>query len=274
MKNVQVKDFLIGKGQPLTFVTGPCVIENEAHTLRCAEAICKMFEGKKANVIFKACYDKANRTSIHSFRGPGIEEGLRILQKVKENFDVPVISDIHTPDEAPIAANVLDVVQIPAFLCRQTDLIVAAAKTGKPLLIKKGQFVAPWDMENVVHKAQECGNEQIILADRGTCFGYNMLISDMRAIPIMQQLGYPVCFDASHSVQRPGGQKSSSGGDRQYIPTLARAAVAAGCDVVFIESHPNPAEAKSDGPIVYPLDQLEALVDALISIHEVVQPLL
>jgi 2-dehydro-3-deoxyphosphooctonate aldolase (KDO 8-P synthase) len=268
---VGVKNFLIGKGHPLTIISGPCVIENESHTLSCAEKLKEITSKLRVNFIFKACYDKANRSSVNSFRGPGIEEGLRILQRVKSEFDLPVVSDIHMPDEAPIAAEVCDLLQIPAFLCRQTDLIIAAAKTGKPLHIKKGQFLAPWDMANVIEKAVACGNHKIILADRGTCFGYNNLVSDMRSIPLMQRYGYPVCYDATHSVQLPGGRGDSSGGDRDLMPALARAAIAAGADLLFIESHPDPQQAKSDSAVVYPLDKLSELLTVLVDIYECIR---
>ena len=270
-RTVAVKDFLIGKGQPLTVISGPCVIESESHTLACAEKLKKIAEKLPINFIFKACYDKANRSSVNSFRGPGMAEGLRILQKVKSEFDLPVISDIHAPDEAPIVADVCDLLQIPAFLCRQTDLIVAAAKTGKPLHIKKGQFLAPWDMRNVIDKAVACGNHNIILVDRGTCFGYNNLVSDMRSIPLMQAYGYPVCYDVTHSVQLPGGRGDSSGGNPDLIPVLAKAAIASGADLFFIESHPHPAEAKSDSAVVYPLDKLSELLKVLVDIYECVR---
>lgn len=268
---VKIRDFLIGKEQPLTIISGPCVIESESHTLFCAEKLGEMMRKLNVNFIFKASYDKANRSSKSSFRGPGIEEGLKILEKVKTELGLPVISDVHTPEEAVEAAKVLDVLQIPAFLCRQTDLIEACARTQKPLHVKKGQFVAPHDMGNVVQKIVSEGNEQIILCDRGTSFGYNNLVSDMRAIPIMQRFGYPVSFDATHSVQLPGGNGSTSSGQPEFIPILARAAVAAGCDAVFIETHPNPKEAKSDRDTVYPLEQLFDLVEQLVAIYEVIQ---
>lgn len=271
MHDVQVKDFLIGKGQPLTIISGPCVIEGESHTLYCAEALAKMMQAFPVNFIFKASYDKANRTSIHSFRGPGLEEGLRILEKVKKELGLPVLSDIHTPEEADAAKDVCDVLQVPAFLCRQTDLIVACAKTQKPIQIKKGQFVAPHDMGNLVEKMLACGNNKIILCDRGTSFGYNNLVSDMRAIPIMQKFGYPVCFDATHSVQLPGGSGTSSGGQREFILPLARAAVAAGCQAVFIESHPEPDQAKSDSASVFPLQEMPKLLEQLTTIYAAVQ---
>jgi 2-dehydro-3-deoxyphosphooctonate aldolase (KDO 8-P synthase) len=268
---VAVKDFFVGHGQPLTIISGPCVIEDEEHTLRCADILKKMLSRLPVQFIFKASYDKANRSSIHSFRGPGPDEGLRILEKVKKEFDVPVLTDIHSPEEAKIAAPICDILQIPAFLCRQTDLIVAAAKTGNVIHAKKGQFMAPWEMGNVVEKIKECGNQKIILADRGTSFGYNNLVSDMRAIPIMKNFGFPVSFDASHSTQFPGGNGTSSGGDRKFIPTLAKAAVASGCDVIFIESHTNPQEAKSDSSTVFPLTELSKLIEVLVALYEIVK---
>ena len=271
MHKVPVKDFFIGEDEPLTIISGPCVIESEEHTLACCEELVKITQKHNVQFIFKASYDKANRSSINSFRGPGIQEGLRILEKVKRTFNVPVLSDIHTPEEAPVAAEVLDVLQIPAFLCRQTDLIVACAETQKPIHIKKGQFVAPQDMGNVVDKIVSCGNNKIILVDRGTSFGYNNLVADMRAIPIMKEFGFPVSFDASHSIQLPGAQGNQSGGQSQFTPTLAKAAVAAGCQVVFLETHPKPKEAKSDSASVYPLEKLSELLKSLVAIHEVVK---
>jgi len=268
---VKVKDFFVGKGQPLTIISGPCVIENEEHTLRCAEILKKMLSKLPVQFIFKASYDKANRSSIHSFRGPGCEEGLRILEKVKNEFDVPVLTDIHTPEEAKHAKDVVDVLQIPAFLCRQTDLIVACAQTGKVVHAKKGQFMAPQEMENVAQKIQASGNNNIILVDRGTSFGYNNLVSDMRAIPIMKSFGFPVTFDASHSTQFPGGNKTSTGGDRKFIPTLAKAAVAAGADAIFIESHTSPQDALSDSATIFPLAELQKLVEILHALYETVQ---
>ena len=270
MHKVPVSTFLIGKGEPLTIISGPCVIESLDHTLACAKTLAQMMRQFPVNFVFKACYDKANRSSSASFRGVGLEEGLKILERVKKEFGIPVISDVHTPEEAERAKGVLDILQIPAFLCRQTDLVLACAATQKPIHVKKGQFMAPWDMKNVVDKILSCGNKNIILVDRGTCFGYNNLVSDMRSIPIMQQLGFPVCFDASHSVQLPGSQGSSTGGERKYIPTLAKAAVSAGCQAIYIESHDNPAAAKSDSPIVYPLSELPTLVKTLVNLYDVV----
>ena len=271
MKTVKVKDFLIGKGQPLAVMSGPCVIESEEHALSTAETLASICSKLNIPLIYKSSYDKANRSAGASFRGPGIEEGLRILEKIKKEFRLPVITDVHSPEEAREAGKICDVIQIPAFLCRQTDLILAAGETGAVVAVKKGQFMAPWDMKNVVEKLLSTGNDQIILTDRGTSFGYNNLVSDMRAIPIMQKLGFPVCFDASHSVQLPGGHGTSSGGQREFIPTLARASVAAGCDCLFIESHPNPIAAKSDKDAVYPFSELPTLLQQLKQLHELVQ---
>ncbi len=268
MQHVPVGNFLIGPGQPLTLISGPCVIESEEHTLRCAEELQKLASAHNIQFVFKASYDKANRSSATSFRGPGIEEGLRILQKVKEEFGLPVTSDIHSPEEAKIAAQVCDIIQVPAFLSRQTDLIIAAGESGVVVNVKKGQFLSPWDMKNVVEKLLSTGNSKIILTDRGTSFGYNNLVSDFRGIPVMQSFGFPVCFDASHSTQLPGGLGSASGGQREFIPTLSKAAVAAGCNVLFIESHPTPATAKSDAATVLSFDSLKALLPILERLYE------
>jgi 2-dehydro-3-deoxyphosphooctonate aldolase (KDO 8-P synthase) len=272
MKNVQVKDFLIGKNQPLAVISGPCVIESLDHALSSAEELARIFQNQQGvNYIYKSSYDKANRSAHSSFRGPGLQEGLRILERVKKTFNIPILTDVHSPEEAKAAAEICDILQIPAFLCRQTDLIEAAAKTGAVINVKKGQFMAPWDMQNVVEKILAVGNDKIILTDRGTTLGYNNLVSDMRAIPIMQQCGFPVCFDASHSVQIPGGNGSSSGGQRAFIPTLSRSAIAAGCNCLFIESHPNPSLAKSDKDSVYPFSELPQLLSELHQLYCLVQ---
>lgn len=270
MSVITVRDLHVGKGQKLTFIVGPCVIESEEETLRSAAFFKELFFKRNLQLIFKASYDKANRSSIHSFRGPGLEEGLRILQRVQAEFDLPVLTDVHSPEEAKIAGSICDVIQIPAFLCRQTDLIAAAAEAPAAINIKKGQFLAPWDMKNVVDKFLSVGNRRLILTDRGTSFGYNNLVSDMRSIPIMQRFGFPVCFDATHSVQLPGGLGASSGGEREFIPTLAKAAVAAGCDAIFIESHRDPSIAKSDASSVLPWKDLGPLLDQLEQIYQVV----
>ena len=271
MKHVQIKSFSIGLKNPLALICGPCVIEGEREALKAAEMIKEALDGLPISLIYKSSYDKANRTSAKSFRGPGLEEGLRILQKVKDAFDLPVLSDVHNEEEIGPAAKVCDIIQIPAFLCRQTDLVFAAGKSGAAVNVKKGQFVAPWDMKNVVEKLLDAGCERIILTDRGTSFGYNNLVADMRSIPIMQQFGFPVCFDASHSVQLPGGNGVSSSGQREFIPTLAKAAIAAGANCLFIEAHPNPSEAKSDRDSVFPLRSLRELVEEILPIYHHVQ---
>ncbi|VHO04010.1 3-deoxy-8-phosphooctulonate synthase [Candidatus Rhabdochlamydia sp. T3358] len=272
MKTIKIKNFCIGKNQPLTIICGPCVIESEDHALFCAEQLVNIFKGfPELNFIFKSSYDKANRSAHSSFRGPGIQKGLEILAKIQQIFDLPVLTDIHSSEEAIEAAKVVEIIQIPAFLCRQTDLIVAAAQTGAILNIKKGQFMSPWDMQNVINKILISGNDRIILTDRGTSFGYNNLVSDMRAIPIMQEMGYPTCYDASHSVQLPGGLGNASGGQRQFIPPLAQAAIAAGANCLFIEAHPNPIEAKSDKESVLAFDMLPKLLSTVSQIYEVVQ---
>ena len=271
MLDIDLKEFKIGKGQPLALMSGPCVIESEELALSTAEFLKKLCLELGINLIYKSSYDKANRSSFTSPRGPGLEKGLRILEKVKKEFNIPVLTDVHSPEEAIAAASVCDIIQIPAFLCRQTDLIFAAASTGAVVNVKKGQFMAPWDMKNVVDKIQSAGNQRIILTDRGTSFGYNNLVSDMRAIPIMQKFGFPVFFDATHSVQLPGGHGTSSSGQREFIPTLSKAAIAAGCNGLFMESHPNPKEALSDKDSVIPFSQLPALLKTLKRIYAILQ---
>ncbi len=261
----------MGGGNPLVRVAGPGGCESEEASLRHAEQLQKICGEIGMGFIFKSSYDKANRTSINSFRGPGIEEGLRILAKVKATFGVPVLSDIHSIEQVAPAAEVLDVLQIPAFLCRQTDLVVAAARTGKVVNVKKGQFLAPWDMRNVVGKVLEAGNQNIVLTERGASFGYNNLVVDMRSFPTMRSYGYPVVFDATHSVQLPGGKGDSSGGQREFVETLSRAAVATGIDGIFMEVHEDPAKALCDGPNSIPLDELSALLKRLQAIDEIVR---
>lgn len=258
-----------GEGQALLLIAGPCVIEDYETSIRIASFLKKITDDAGVPFIFKASYDKANRTSISSFRGPGKEEGLKILKSIKDELGVKIISDVHSPYEVEKAAEVLDVIQIPAFLCRQTDLIVEAARSKKTLNIKKGQFLAPWDMKNIVEKARSAGNNNIMLTERGSCFGYNNLTVDFRGINIMQQTACPVIFDATHSVQLPGGQGTSSGGQREYAPVLARAAVAAGADGVFIEVHENPDKALCDGPNSLDFKMMEALLPQLIAIKAI-----
>lgn len=268
-RQVPIKDYFIGEGHQLAIMSGPCVIESELHAFKAAEELKKIFSDAGIRLIFKCSYDKANRSSLHTFRGPGIVEGLRILQRIKNELDLPVVTDVHTIEEAIKAGGVCDIIQIPAFLCRQTDLLVAAASTKAVVNIKKGQFMAPWDMQNAVEKVKESGNPNVILIDRGTCFGYNNLVSDMRSIPIMQKAGVPVCFDATHSVQLPGGNGASSGGQREFVALLAKAAVAAGADLLFMESHPDPANAKSDKDSVIAFSELPLLLKKLKRLHEV-----
>jgi len=273
MNSFQVGDVTIGGGA-LFFIAGPCVIESEAHALKMAEAIAAVAREKKLPYIFKASYDKANRTSIRSFRGPGLEEGLRILRKVRETVKVPVLTDVHEAADVPRAAEAVDVLQIPAFLCRQTDLLVAAGKSGRVVNIKKGQFVSPWDMRHAVEKVHQAGGERVFLTERGASFGYNNLVVDMRSLAIMRQFA-PVVFDATHSVQLPSaaGEDSvaASGGQPEFIPLLARAAVAAGVDGVFVEVHDNPAQAKSDGANALDLKFLPDVIDQLIAVHNALQ---
>jgi len=271
MESVQIQNFSIGFGEPLTIISGPCVIEGEEACLQAAATLKEMFAESGINFIFKSSYDKANRSSIDSYRGPGLDEGLRILQRVKDELGLPVVTDVHSPEEARAVGEVCDLIQIPAFLCRQTDLLVAAAQTGKPVSVKKGQFMSPWDMKNVVDKLTNQGNRQVMLVDRGTTFGYNNLVSDMRAIPVMQGFGFPVCFDATHSVQLPGGQGDSSGGQREFIVPLARAAIAVGAVALFMESHSNPSEGKSDAASMLSFEQLEVALPKLRRLYERVQ---
>jgi 2-dehydro-3-deoxyphosphooctonate aldolase (KDO 8-P synthase) len=270
-KALRIGAITIGEDNPLTLIAGPCVIEGEELVLAIARTLRETAQDLGIPFIFKASYDKANRTSISSPRGPGLTEGLKILERVKEEVKVPVLSDVHSVNEVPQAAEVLDVLQIPAFLCRQTDLVVAAAKTGKPINVKKGQFLAPWDMAHVVEKITSTGNEQIFLTERGTTFGYNNLVNDMKALPLMRGLGYPFIYDATHSVQLPGGAGKASGGNREFVTHLARAAVGAGVDGVFLEVHPNPEQALSDGANSLELDALVPLLKQLMAIDRIVK---
>ena len=265
---VNAGNISIGQELPLVLISGPCVIENYEMTFKIASFLKELTDQLHIPFIFKASYDKANRTSLHSFRGPGLTEGLKILRRIKSELDLVIISDVHRIAEIADAAQVLDIIQVPAFLCRQTDLIIEIAKTGKPLNIKKGQFLAPWDIINVVEKANSAGNRQILITERGTMFGYNNLVVDFRGIKIMQDTGWPVIFDATHSIQLPGGAGKSSGGQREFASTLASAAVAAGADGVFMEVHPDPDNALSDGPNSLKLDGLYELLSRLKSIRQ------
>jgi 2-dehydro-3-deoxyphosphooctonate aldolase (KDO 8-P synthase) len=264
-RHIKVGNLTIGNDLPLTLIAGPCALESRAHALEMSAALVEMTTRLGIGLIYKSSFDKANRTSLGSNRGMGIEESLPILAEVRETYGCPVITDVHLPDHCAAVAEAVDVLQIPAFLCRQTDLVVAAARTGKALNIKKGQFLAPLDMTNVLAKATESGNDNVMLCERGTSFGYNTLVSDMRSLPIMAETGYPVVFDATHSVQQPGGQGGTSGGEREYVPVLARAAIAIGVAAVFMETHQDPDTAPSDGPNMLPLDQMEAVLKRLMA---------
>lgn len=264
--SVDIADWSIGRGAPLALIAGPCVIESRDHSLRMADSIATICRRLKIPYVFKASFDKANRTSIDSFRGPGLEDGLRILADVHKSIGVPVLSDIHEPIQAGAAGEVLDVLQIPAFLCRQTDLLIAAARTGKVVNIKKGQFMGPDQMRPAVEKVRETGNPRVLLTERGTFFGYGRLVNDMTGIELMQELA-PVVFDATHSCQLPGGAGAQSGGLRRFVPLLARAAVAAGCDALFLEVHDKPDQARSDAATVWPLERLEPLLTACLRVR-------
>jgi len=270
---VKLCGFDVGLNQPFFLIAGPCVIENESMTMSVAEQLKETTSSLGINFIFKSSFDKANRSSNNTFRGHGIEEGLRILEKVKKEFDLPVLTDVHTEDQVKSVAEVVDVLQTPAFLCRQTDFIHAVAKSGKPVNIKKGQFLAPQDMSMVVKKAKEAngGVDNIMVCERGVSFGYNTLVSDMRSLSIMRDTNCPVVFDATHSVQQPGGQGDRSGGQSEFVPLLARAAMAVGISGIFMETHPNPSEALSDGPNAVPLDNMKDLLKTLQGIDHLVK---
>jgi 2-dehydro-3-deoxyphosphooctonate aldolase (KDO 8-P synthase) len=273
MRTVEINGLRVGAGLTHLIIAGPCVIEDTGLVLETATELKRITTDLKLSFIFKASYDKANRSSGTSFRGPGLKEGLAVLAKVKETVGVPVLSDVHTSEEATAAGKVLDVLQIPAFLCRQTDLLLAAARTGRVVNVKKGQFLAPWDMANIVQKIETTGNHRLLLTERGASFGYNNLVTDFRALPIMRRLGYPVIFDATHSVQLPGGAGTKSSGQREFIAPLARAAVAAGCEGLFMEVHPDPDNALSDGPNMVPLAQVRALLEQIVRIAAAVGPI-
>jgi len=267
MRAVEFAGRRCGGGAPLLWIAGPCVIESRDHTLGVARDLARLADRLGVPVVFKASFDKANRSSGKSFRGLGMDAGLRVLADVKTETGLPVTTDVHESVQVPAVAEVVDLLQVPAFLARQTDLLVAAARSGRAVNVKKGQFMAPWDMRNVVAKMDEAGNPNLLLTERGTTFGYGNLVNDMRAIPWMQDLGRPVIFDATHSVQTPGSQGDRTGGDRRMVPYLARAAVAAGCDGVFVETHPNPDAAPSDGPNMIPLAELPALIGQCLRIR-------
>lgn len=268
---IKIADIKIGRGRPLVLIAGPCVIESEKAALYHAEELLDIASRLNIPLIYKSSYDKANRTSIDSFRGPGLTKGLNILKKIRQRFGLAVLSDVHCRSDIEEAAGVLDIIQIPAFLCRQTDLLLSAAETGKPVNVKKGQFMAPWDMKHVIEKIEIAGNRRILITERGSSFGYNNLVSDMRSLPIIRSMGYPVIYDATHSTQLPGGRGSSSGGRREFVTYLSRAAVATGVDGLFIETHRNPGKALSDGPNMLKLKELNSLLKQVKEIREVIE---
>ncbi|PWR25850.1 3-deoxy-8-phosphooctulonate synthase [Zavarzinia aquatilis] len=265
-RHVAVGNLTIGNDLPFTLIAGPCAMEGREHALEMAAALKEITGRLGIGLIYKSSFDKANRTSVKSNRGIGLDTALSIFAEVKESFGLPVITDVHLPDQCAPVAEVVDVLQIPAFLCRQTDLLIAAGETGKAVNVKKGQFLAPWDMKNVAAKIESTGNPNTMLCERGASFGYNTLVSDMRSLPIMAETGHPVIFDATHSVQQPGGQGTTSGGDRRFVPTLARAAIAVGVAGVFMETHENPDSAPSDGPNMVPLDKIEGILAGLVDL--------
>ena len=273
MKNntIKCKNLLISNKKPLTLIAGPCQLESEQHALEMVRKIKKITSKLKINFIYKTSFDKANRTSLKSKRGIGLEKSLKIFHKIKKKFNVPILTDVHTVEQCKIISNSVDIIQIPAFLCRQTDLLIAAAKTNKIINIKKGQFLAPWDMINVTKKISDNGNKNILVTERGASFGYNTLVSDMRSLVIMSKNGYPVVFDATHSVQEPGGKGDKSGGQREFIEHLSRAAVAVGVAALFIETHQDPDNAPSDGPNMLPINKLEVLLKKIIQIDKIVK---
>lgn len=269
MTDIDVGGVTVGQTQPLTVIAGPCQLESLDHALMIARHMAEVCARVGAGYVFKASYDKANRTSVSGKRGLGIDKGLEVLAEVKRQVGCPVLTDVHTAEQCAVAAQAVDVLQIPAFLCRQTDLLLAAGETGAVINVKKGQFLAPWDMAQVVKKVESTGNRRILLTERGASFGYNTLVADMRSLPIMAQTGYPVVMDATHSVQQPGGQGGSSGGQREFAPVMARAAVAIGVAALFIETHEAPDTAPSDGPNMIPLDQMETLLGTLMALDSV-----
>ena len=273
MTNHKVKcsNFEIANDKPFTLIAGPCQLENEAHAMKISTELKKITSDLGINLIYKTSFDKANRTSLKGKRGIGLEKSLPIFDKIRKEVGVPILTDIHTSEQCSIVSDHVDVLQIPAFLCRQTDLLIAAAKTGKIINVKKGQFLAPWDMANVIKKIEESGNKNILITERGASFGYNTLVSDMRALPIMSKFGFPIVFDATHSVQQPGGMGEKSGGQREFVPYLARAAIAVGVSAIFMETHEDPDNAPSDGPNMVPLNEIKDLLKKLTEIDNLVK---
>jgi len=270
-KSVKCGKFSISNNKPLTLIAGPCQLENEKHAIEVSLELKKITEKLGIGLIYKTSFDKANRTSLKGKRGAGLEKSLPIFDKIRKEIGVPVLTDVHTAEQCSIVSQHVDVLQIPAFLCRQTDLLIAAAKTGKVINVKKGQFLAPWDMVNVTKKIEDSGNKNILVTERGASFGYNTLVSDMRSLPIMAKSGYPVVFDATHSVQQPGGMGDKSGGQREFVEYLARAAVAVGVAAIFMETHPDPDNAPSDGPNMVPLSKMPSLLNQLVKIDKLIK---
>ena len=268
---VKCSNFEISNDKPFTLIAGPCQLENEEHALKISSELKKITKELGINLIYKTSFDKANRTSLKGKRGMGLEKSLPIFDKIRKEVGLPVLTDVHTAEQCSLVANYVDVLQIPAFLCRQTDLLIAAAKTGKIINVKKGQFLAPWDMANVIKKIEDSGNKNILITERGASFGYNTLVSDMRALPIMSKFGFPIVFDATHSVQQPGGMGEKSGGQREFVPYLARAAIAVGVGAIFMETHEDPDNAPSDGPNMVPLNEVKALLKKLTEIDKLVK---
>ena len=273
MNNHKVKcgGFEIANNKQFTLIAGPCQLENEVHAMKMSTELKKITTDLKINLIYKTSFDKANRTSIRGKRGMGLEKSLPIFDKIKKEVGIPILTDVHTAEQCSLVADHVDVLQIPAFLCRQTDLLIAAAKTGKIINVKKGQFLAPWDMANVIKKIEDSGNKNILITERGASFGYNTLVSDMRSIPIMAKYGFPIVFDATHSVQQPGGLGEKSGGQREFVPYLARAAIAVGVGAIFIETHEDPENAPSDGPNMVPLNEIKNLLKMLSEIDNLIK---
>ena len=273
MKNHKVKcgNFEISNNSPFTLIAGPCQLEDEKHALKISTELKNITNDLKINLIYKTSFDKANRTSLKGERGMGLEKSLPIFDKIRKELNIPILTDVHTAEQCSTLADHVDVLQIPAFLCRQTDLLIAAAKTGKVINVKKGQFLAPWDMENVIKKIEESGNKNILITERGASFGYNTLVSDMRSLPIMAKYGFPIVFDATHSVQQPGGMGEKSGGQREFVPYLARAAIAVGVGAIFMETHEDPDNAPSDGPNMVPLHEIKDLLKKLKEIDNLIK---
>ena len=272
MKLVDIGKLSVSNTQRFALISGPCQLENFDHARMLAEQLVAMTDRLGVGYVFKASFDKANRSSLEGVRGVGLEEGLTILSRIRDEFGCPVLTDVHSVEQCAVAAEAVDILQIPAFLCRQTDLLLAAGDTGAVINVKKGQFLAPWDVRNIVAKIESTGNERILLTERGTSFGYNMLVSDMRSLPIMADTGYPVVFDATHSVQLPGGKGTSSGGQAEFVPPLARAAIAVGVSAVFVETHEEPSRSPSDGPNMVPLSDMQKFLETLVAIDDVVKP--